>query len=327
MSSLNVVFLGSPQFAVPSFEALVDASDIDVALVVTQPDRRAGRGRKLNPPAVKVAAEFHGIPVHQPESLHDEAQVEPIRGANPDVIVVVSYGEILRKSVLELPPLGCINVHPSLLPAYRGSIPIQAAILNGDNDTGVSFMKLVRRLDAGPVLHQVRTPLSAQETTGDLSERLSHLAADYLPETLRRWAKGEIKLEYQNDAQATYTRELTKADAQIDWAWPAPYIERFVRAMYPWPKAWTTVEGQRLVITSILLDDSSASIADSPGLVRVDSDHAMVATGNGKVRLHRVQPAGKREMSASDWVRGLQGANGLAFESPVADREPLIFRK
>jgi methionyl-tRNA formyltransferase len=325
MENLRVVFLGSPQFAVPSLEALIDANDIDIPLVVTQPDRPAGRGRKLLPPAVKTAAEQHGIRVLQPETLRTEDQIDELRSVQPDVIVVVSYGEILRKPVLEIAPLGCINVHPSLLPAYRGAIPMQAAILNGDEETGVSFIKLTPQLDAGPILHQVRSRLEGNETTGDLSDRLSTLAADHLPETLRRWSSGEITAIDQDDSQATYTRELTKTDAQIDWTWTAGHIERFVRAMLPWPKAWTIANQQRLVISSSCVVESGSSTSEVPGLVWAEDNQVSISTGAGQLRLEVVQPAGKREMDAADWARGLQTQDQLQFEQPGVDRNPLIF--
>jgi methionyl-tRNA formyltransferase len=324
MNNLRVVFLGSPQFAVPSLEALIHSNDIDIPLVVTQPDRPAGRGRKLMSPAVKTIAEQHGIPVYQPETLRHEEHIEPIRAVAPDIIVVVSYGEILRKSVLEMAPLGCVNVHPSLLPAYRGATPIQAAILSGDEETGVSIIKLVSRLDAGPVLNQIRTRLEGSETAGVLSDRLSALAAEHLPETLHRWARGEITAENQNDALATYTRELSKADAQIDWTWPADYIERFIRAMQPWPKAWTMLDQQRLVISSSSDAADYDSIDARHGVVHQGDDHVIVSTGAGALRLGKVQPAGKREMDALDWTRGLQNRDVIQFGSPEPNRKPLI---
>jgi methionyl-tRNA formyltransferase len=327
MSRIRAVFLGSPQFAVPSLQALIDAEPIELSLVVTQPDRPAGRGRKLQSPPVKVAALEQGIPVIQPESLREADAIVRLKSINPDVLVVVSYGEILRKSLLELPKFGCINVHPSLLPQYRGSIPIQAAILNGDAESGVSFIKLIRRMDAGPILRQIRFPLHGTETTGQLSEHLSELAAAHLPGTVLDWVKGEIEPTQQDEDTATYTRELSKSDAQIDWDWSASYIERFVRAMLPWPKAWTLINGDRLTITrATRMDDCPAVAADS-GCLDMNTNGPNVQTADGIIHLELVQPAGKRVMEATEWVRRFQGSEQLKFDSPGKQRQPLFFAR
>jgi methionyl-tRNA formyltransferase len=322
---VRVVFLGSPEFAVPSLESLVENDDIEVSLVVTQPDRSAGRGRKLRPPPVKIAAESYGLSVLQPYTLRDPEVVERIREVAPDLIVVVSYGEILRKNVLELPRYGCLNIHPSLLPRYRGAIPIQAAILNGDEKTGVSVMKLVRRMDAGPVLYQEDVPLVGNETAGTLSTTLSQLAANRLPGVIQRWVNGEINTIEQDEHSATYTRELKKADAQIDWRSTATAIERFIRAMDPWPRAWTLLGKQRMSILAASLD------CDAPegeaGAVIIDEDGVQIATGNGCLRLETVQVAGKKAMSATEWARGIRETDELHFANLVSDRLPIIFTR
>src|SRR5690606_29227459 len=267
--AISFVFLGSPAFAVPSLRALALDARFTIPLVVTQPDRPAGRGRRPRPPAVKDAAIELGLPVFQPETLRDPAAVERLAAAVPDVLVVVAYGEILRQSVLDLAPLGCLNVHPSLLPRYRGSSPVQAAILNGDTETGISIIKLVRRMDAGPIVAQRRVPLDGTETAGTLSERLAKLAAEMLPDVVAAWVAGELEAEPQDDAAAPYTRELTTADARIDWGKDAAEIERLVRAMQPWPKAWSILEGRRLAV--LACDISHKPSTEPPGTINVSA--------------------------------------------------------
>jgi methionyl-tRNA formyltransferase len=301
---LRVVFLGSPDFAVPSLVRLSEHDNIDLALVVTQPDRPAGRGRTLTPPPVKTAALERGLLVYQPETLRDDAAVDPLRDAAPDLLVVVAYGEILRRNVLELTPHGCLNVHPSLLPRYRGASPIPATILNGDPTTGVSVMKLVRKLDAGPILAQVEEPVTDDDTTGTLSERLAALAAQLLPDVALRYVAGELPPLQQDDSLATYTHEWTTAEAEIDWTESAAQIERLVRAANPWPVAWTTDGGTRLRILATRVVDIDSQADFVPGTVMTQGGAVVVSTSDRGLRLDIVQPAGKRAMAASDWWRG-----------------------
>lgn len=275
---------------------------------------------------MKVAAEQSGAQVLQPGSLQDPETIDQLRELAPDVAIVVSYGEILQQELLDLPLHGCINIHPSLLPSYRGSIPIQAAILSGDHETGVTFIKLVRRMDAGPVISQVRYPLNGTETAGSLSTTLAELAAEQLPSVIRDWVNGNLQAQAQDEASATYTREMSKADAQIDWNWTAAYIERFVRAMSPWPRAWTTLGDQRLSIIQASVVESTNSNVET-GVVRVDDDAALVETSHGRLLLESVQPAGKREMQARDWARGLQNEKAPKFDLVDEERPPLIFRR
>jgi methionyl-tRNA formyltransferase len=323
---IRVVFLGSPEFAVPSLHALAESGDIDVTLVVTQPDRRAGRGKKLTPPPVKSAAEMLGLPVIQPETLRDRAVITQLEEHEPDLLVVVSYGEILRKRLLELAPAGCINVHPSLLPCYRGSLPIQSTILNGDTSGGVSVIKLIKEMDAGPIVHQIPVDLTGRETTGELFDQLSKLAADSLPDVIRDWVAGDIDAREQDHEAATYTRELRKADAQINWSWSAVEIDRFVRAMHPWPKAWTTLDGQRFGIDSVSVTDQNPDSSE-PGMITESDNWPAVSTGQGKVRLDRLTPAGKKPQAGDEWFRGARGFEGKCFDQRVEPLEPLIFTR
>ncbi|MDI3341041.1 MAG: methionyl-tRNA formyltransferase [Sphaerobacter sp.] len=311
---ISVVFLGSPPFAVPSLQALAADPRFTIRLVVTQPDRPAGRGRKPRPPAVKEAAEALGLPVYQPETLRDPAAVDLLASPRADLFIVVAYGEILRQAVLDLPRHGCLNVHPSLLPRYRGSAPVQAAILNGDAETGVSIIKLIRRMDAGPILAQRRVPLDGTETAGSLSETLAAVAAAMLPDVAARWVAGEITPTPQDEAAATYTREITVADGRIDWSRQAAAIERLVRAMQPWPRAWTVLAGRRLAVLDC--DISQGASTDPPGTINLGNRPPTVATGSTDLILLRVQPEGRREMAAEDWARGLRLPPGARFEPP-----------
>ncbi|MEX2425801.1 MAG: methionyl-tRNA formyltransferase, partial [Thermomicrobiaceae bacterium] len=280
MAPIRALFLGTPDFAVPSLEALDSSDEIEVSLVVTQPDRRSGRGRKLQPPAVKVAAESHDLPVFQPESLRNESVIQRLQNENPDVLVVVSYGELLRKPILEMAPHGCLNVHPSLLPDYRGAVPIPATILSGDNQGGISIMKLVRRMDAGPVLFQAIHQLEGSETTGELTPTLAGLAAEYLPHVVRDWVSGDLAPEEQDESRATYTRELKKSDAQINWNWDSQCIDRFVRAMDPWPRAWTLLEGERISILTLASETGTQGAAKRPGTVVQQGERVYVVTSS-----------------------------------------------
>lgn len=302
---MRAMFLGSPEFAVPSLRTLHVHPDIEVALVVTQPDRPAGRGSALTPCAVKIAADELGLQILQPATLRDATVVDALRETSPDLLVVVAYGEILQRDILNLAPHGCVNVHPSLLPRYRGATPIPAAILAGDIMTGVSIIRLVRRLDAGPIISQRECAIDPRDTSGSLSRRLAVLAADFLPGTLLRYCSGEIEPIPQDESLASYTREWRTEDARIDWNRPAIDVDRLVRASHPWPIAWTTLGGQRIRILDSAVDDSDTE-GSPPGAIHAAGRMARVATGRGWLKMHLVQPAGKRPMSAGDWLRGLR---------------------
>ncbi len=245
---VSVVFFGSPEFAVPSLRALSNDTRFKLELVVTQPDRQAGRGRRMVEPAVKSAARDLNIAIWQPETLRSDDAADTLTSIKPDLFIVVAYGEIFRRSILRIPLHGCLNIHPSLLPLYRGSSPIQAAILNGDPTTGVSIIEMVRRLDAGPILARQEIGLDGTETGGELGQKLAALAAGMLPDVASEWCNGEIVGSPQNETGATFTRELTKADGRINWTRSASEIERQIRAFSPWPTAWTIMDGRRLVV-------------------------------------------------------------------------------
>jgi len=309
--SLRIIFFGSPQFAVPSLEALANDARLSVDLVVTQPDRRAGRGRELVAPPVKVAGESLGIPIWQPATLRSEEAHDRLRSMGADLFVVVAYGELLQRTVLTIPRDGCLNVHPSLLPRYRGSAPIPSAILNGDRETGVSIIQMVRRLDAGPIAAQQRISLDGTETGGSLSVTLADLAGRMLPDVVLDWSAGRIDARMQDEQLATMTRELTKADGEIDWHDDAGAIERQIRAYQPWPTAWTTLNGKRIVIERVEHDQRRLDLP--PGTIEFDQRALVVACGSGSLKLINVRPEGKNAMPAEAWFRGLRATEHPRF--------------
>lgn len=310
MPAPRLVFAGTPAFSVPCLATLIGAGQ-NVVCVYTQPDRPAGRGRKLQHSPVKELALSHGIPVRQPESLkrdRDERQV--LRELAPDLMVVVAYGLILPQSVLDTPPLGCVNVHASLLPRWRGAAPIQRAVLAGDAQTGVCIMRMEAGLDTGPVYHRLAIPIAPDETGGSLHDRLSILGARALIEALPGILDGTSRPEPQDDSHATYARKLDKAEAAIDWGEPAAAIERRVRAFDPWPVATTRLDDEVLRIWSAEAADADVTGA-SPGTVLATGGAGIeVATGSGRLRITRLQAPGKRPMDAQDFLnaRRLDGA-------------------
>lgn len=308
----RVIFMGTPQFAVPSLRAL--AERYGVALVVTQPDRPAGRGRALVESAVKVAARELGLPLFQPDSLRSPEALATLKEAQPDVIVVVAYGEILRQNVLSLPPRGCVNVHASLLPRQRGAAPIAAAILAGDKVTGITIMLMDAGMDTGPVLAQAEEPIRPDDTTGSLTARLAGLGARLLVDTLPRWLQDEIVAQPQDGSRATYAPMIRKEDGLIDWGEPAAVIERQARAFDPWPGAYTYWQGRRVRIAQAepLL---SWCGSEEPGTVLASCDGVGVATGEGALLIHRLQVEGKRCVDCAAFLCGQPGFAGAVLGS------------
>jgi methionyl-tRNA formyltransferase len=306
---LRVVFLGTPDFAAIPLEALARDERYTLVGVVTQPDRPSGRGRAPELPPVKQVALRLGLPVLQPETLRKEEAVAQLAELRPDVGVVAAYGEILRKAVLAIPPLGYLNIHPSLLPRHRGPTPVPGAILAGDAETGVSVMKLDAKMDAGPILAQQRVPLPSDARAKATTTELFELGARLLLETLAPYAAGEIEPIAQDDSQATYTALLKKTDGAIDWHTPAERIERMTRAYDPWPGAWTSWRGQPLKVIAARVHAEWVGDAP-PGALLERKDGVWVATGAGALGLLTVQPAGKRVLAAADWRHGLHDTLG-----------------
>jgi len=297
----RVVFMGTPEFAVPTLQAL--GGHHQVVGVVTQPDSRAGRGRKAVLSPVKQMALERELALFQPETLRDTEVVARLAEWRPELIVVAAFGQILPGPVLDLPPYGCLNVHASLLPRYRGAAPIAAAILNGDNATGVTIMRMDEGLDTGPILAQAAWPIAPEDTTGSLIGKLAELGARLLIETLDGWLGGAIQAHPQDDAQATYCRPLDKADGLVDWSRSAAHLDRQVRACDPWPGAYTTWQGQRLkVLRARPLPGWRGE--GPPGQVQEVGERIVVVTGQGALELLEVQLAGKKPMPAGQFTRG-----------------------
>ncbi|MBI9084476.1 MAG: methionyl-tRNA formyltransferase [Desulfobacterales bacterium] len=301
-SALNVVFMGTPGFAVPSLEALVQAGH-RVSLVVTQPDRPRGRGRRLEPPAVKTAAMEAGIAVIQPEALSRPETNAAIADSGPDVIVVVAFGRILRPRMLEIARLGAVNVHGSLLPKYRGPAPIQWAIIEGEAETGITTMKMDPGLDTGDILLAAKTPIGPTETAADLHDRLAVMGADLLVETLDGLSTGTLEPIPQDHDRSTYAPMLTKADGRLDWNRPAPELNAFIRGMTPWPGAFTRAGDQRLkVFASEPLDVTTDAPAGT--VIRGFADELRVATGRGVLSILEIQGASGKRMAIRDFLMG-----------------------
>jgi methionyl-tRNA formyltransferase len=310
MKPHRLVFAGTPDFAVPSLQALIDAGH-DLVGVFTQPDRPAGRGRKLQQSPVKSLALSHGIPVHQPLSFkRDPGALAELRALAPDLMVVAAYGLILPVPVLEAPRLGCVNVHASLLPRWRGAAPIQRAVLAGDSVSGVCIMRMEAGLDTGPVYLRREVPLGPAETGGSLHDKLAVLGAQALIEALPGIADGSLVPEPQDAALATYANKLEKAEARIHWGHPALAIERQVRAFDPWPVAQTSLKGESLRLWSAQAIEGGGGGALPGAVVSADKSGILVATGNGLLRITRLQPPGKRVMDAADFInaRRLDGS-------------------
>ena len=314
----RVVFMGSPDFAVPSLRALCAGQS--VVGVVTQPDRPAGRGRRLADSAVKVAARELGLPTIQPETLRAPDALAALRDWSPDAIVVAAFGQILWKDVLDLPPFGCINVHASLLPRHRGAAPIPTAILAGDAETGVTIMKMDAGLDTGPILARRSEAIRPDDTTATLTARLARLGADLLVGTLPACLAGQIAPQPQDEARATYAKQLRKEDGQLDWSRSADELARWVRAFFPWPGAFTLWEGQPL---KILRAHADPNLSAPPGHVFDAEGQPAVGTPGGALVLDEIQPAGRKPMPAADFARGARHFIGvtLATSAPESASE------
>ncbi len=306
----RIVFMGSPPFAVPALEALAQA--YPVIGVVTQPDRPAGRGSRLRPPAVKVAAERLGLPVFQPEKVSTPAALAHLQAWAPDVIILAAFGQILPPDLLALPPHGCLNIHASLLPRWRGAAPIAAAILAGDTVTGVTLMQMDEGVDTGPILAQREEPIRPDDTTGSLTERLARVGAELLMDVLPRYLRGEIRPVPQPEEGVTRCRPLKKEDGRLNWARPAAELERQVRAVTPWPGAFTFWQGQMLKVLRAAVHPDWAG-DEPPGTVVPLGDEAGVVTGQGVLRLLEVQMAGKSPLPIDAFLRGRRNFIGAVL--------------
>ena len=311
---MRVVFMGSPAFALPALQRLID-SEHEVAGVVTQPDRPAGRRRALRPPPAKEVALARGLPVLQPERVNTPEALDAIRALAPDVIVVAAYGQILKQPLLDIPERGALNVHASLLPKYRGAAPVAAAIIAGEEQTGVTIMEVILALDAGPMVAQRALPIGPRDTTGTLTEKLAALGGGLLIEVLPAWAAGDLVATPQDDSLATYAPQVRREDALIDWSLPAVDVWRRVRAYNPWPVATTSVDGAPLRILEAWPLESEAgdppgSVVPLPGGAAVPGAAFAVSCGRGLLAVVRAQRPGKRVVSGEELLRGYRGLIG-----------------
>ncbi|MCW6034599.1 methionyl-tRNA formyltransferase [Pantoea sp. JK] len=294
---LKIIFAGTPDFAARHLDALL-ASEHQVVGVFTQPDRPAGRGNKLTPSPVKVLAQAHDIPVFQPKSLKPEENQHLIADLQADIMVVVAYGLILPKAVLVMPRLGCINVHGSLLPRWRGAAPIQRSLWAGDSETGVTIMQMDVGLDTGDMLHKLSCPITAEDTSASLYEKLAQLGPQGMLLTLDLLASGNAKPEVQDEALASYAEKLSKEEARLDWLLSAAQLERCIRAFNPWPMSYFMIEEQPVKVwqATVLPHQNK-----QPGeIVHADKQGIQIATADGVLNLVSLQPAGKKAMSAQD---------------------------
>jgi len=311
---VRILFFGTPEFATPALRALIGEGH-EVVGVVTQPDRPRGRSRsRLLPSPVKAVALEEGIPVFQPERPRGDEFLDALRALEPDISVVVAYGHILTQELIDLPRLGTLNIHASLLPRWRGAAPIQATLLAGDRETGVSIMRMVLGLDAGPVLHEVRTEIPADETAGELTERLAELGAFAIVEALALLDLGGVEERAQDESQVTYAPKIERAQARLDFTQPAELVAREIRAYDPKPGAWGVVrDGEVRLFGVRVLPDRRGD----PGEVLAVGEMGMiVACGTGAVAVETVHPAGKRRLAALDWAQGRGVAQGDHWAPP-----------
>jgi methionyl-tRNA formyltransferase len=302
---LRIVFMGTAELACASLRALLASPDFSVAAVVTQPDRPKGRDLKPQPSGVKKIAVEAGLPVLQPEKARDAWFVSNLAALAPDLIVVAAYGQILPQSILDLPRFGCVNVHASLLPKYRGAAPIQWAILNNDAETGVTIMKMSASLDTGDILTQKATPIGPEETTAELHDRLALLGAELLISTLPEYAAGAIVPKPQDNAAATHARKISKEDGRIDWTMPASALRNRIRAFTPWPGAYAhlTIRDQPRLVK--FWRASVEALQGHPGQVlRADRDGIVIACGTDALRIEQLQLEGGRKMAAAEFLAG-----------------------
>lgn len=309
---MRIVFMGTPDFAVPTLRSLLNSSH-QVVGVVTQPDRPKGRGQELAASPVKQLAQQHGIPILQPLKMKDPAFLEALAAWKPDLIVVAAFGRILPKVVLDLPPKGCINVHASLLPKYRGAGPIQWAIIRGERETGITTMLMDEGMDTGAILLQEPVPIAPDDTAGTLSTKLAEVGGRVLLETLTRLEKGTLVPRPQDHSQASMAPLLKKEDGLLDWTLPAVELANRVRGLTPWPGAYTFLGNDRWVIWKAAANDRPAPTAPPGTIIEAAKDGLLVATGSGALRITEMQPASGRRMTVAQYLAGHRLASGLVL--------------
>jgi len=305
---MKIVFMGTPAFSIPTLTSLIDSGE-NIVAVVTRPDAPRGRGQKLSPPEVKAEAVRRGIPVLQPSDANDTGFINTLRSLSPEIIVVAAYGKILPREIITLPIHGCINLHPSLLPKYRGAAPIQRALLRGEKKTGVTIMRLNERLDAGPILLQKEAAIGEDETAEELGTRLSSLGAELMVEAVKAIGQGKAVYRDQNDEEANYAPLITKGEGEIDWSKSAEEIRNRIRGLLPWPGAFTFINGKRIKIIKGRAEKSARSLeagrSAAPGTITgVGPEGIRVATGRDDLVIHKLQEEGKRQTNAREFLLG-----------------------
>ena len=315
-AKIKIIFMGTPEFALPGLNSLLSNADFEIIGVFTQPDKPVGRKQILTPPPVKILALNNDLKVFQPEKIKTE--IENIKNLKPDLIVVIAYGKIIPQEILDIPTYGCINVHASLLPKYRGAACLNATILNGDKETGITIMKMEAGLDTGPILKQGLITLNGKETLVNVHDSLSNLGAKLLPETLRDWMAGKIEPQIQNDAQASYVKTLVKEDGKIDWSKPAIEIERKIRAYNPWPGTFCQDKNDKTIkileakiLTSEIKD---ASLKKTVGQVSLKDEELTVTCGQGSIIILKLQIAGGKALKSKDFLSGHQDFIGQTLK-------------
>ncbi|MGC8829409.1 MAG: methionyl-tRNA formyltransferase [Verrucomicrobiia bacterium] len=313
---MRTIFMGTAAFAVPSLEALINCHFIDLVALVTQPDKAAGRNLKIQPSAVKQVALSYNIPILQPEKARDENFINQLGELQPNLIIVAAYGQILPKSILDLPAYGCLNVHASLLPKYRGAAPIQWAIINGETETGVTIMKIDEGMDSGDIVAQRSTPITPEDTAETLHNRLAQIGSELLIETIPPYINGKIKPTPQDHTHATYAPKITKEHGHIDWSLPASAILNRIRAFIPWPGAYTFLEDggkkQMLKIWEAAIENKSGN---QPGaIIEVKKDSFTVCCGKDALKVLAIQPENGKLMKTSEYLAGHKLKVGQVFK-------------
>jgi len=308
---MRVVFMGTPEFAVPTLQQLLH-SEFSVVGVVCQPDRPSGRGKKVQFGPVKTCAMAQAIPVIQPDKMKAPVFLDTLQSWSPDVIVVAAFGRILPQAILDLPPHGCLNVHGSLLPKYRGAAPIQWAVMNGETETGVTIMVMDAGLDTGAILEQAVLPISGEDTAGEVASRMAALGGELLVSTLKKWIAGTVVAQPQNESEATLAPILKKEDGLLDWSQPARVLANRIRGLSPWPGGYTFVNGERWGIWKVQVVEAAGNAGlhlndqhDAPGtIIEVTKRVIKVQTGQGVLGFLEIQPANKKRMAVADYVAG-----------------------
>ncbi len=313
---MRIVFMGTPDFSVPTLKALVEAGH-DVAAVVTQPDKPKGRGKEMQMTPVKVQALEYKIPVYQPAKVRDQAFIQVLREMDADVFVVIAFGQILPKDVLELPRYGCVNIHASLLPKYRGAAPIQWCVIDGEKETGITTMMMDVGLDTGDMLEKVVIPITDKETGGSLHDKLSAVGGRLILSTLKGLEDGTLKGTRQTDEGSCYAKMLKKSLGDIDWTMGGAAIERLIRGLNPWPSAYTSLHGKTLKIWDADVTDREYGV--EPGTVaEVSKDQLIIQTGKGSLSVRSLQLEGKKRMDIQDFLRGYSLEKGTVLERRAA---------